>query len=128
MTEFESRRPKVTITTEKVIKKGNIDIEQFQLDEKDIPHMDEIQQIMGNGQARVTVSADFGIKEFGTGVSAMATVSLTCNQDTATIERAAKIAGDIARDIAQEQRQRAEREFQPVIEDHERRKHGGFGG
>lgn len=77
--------------------------------------MDEIQQIIGNGLARVTVSADFGIKDFGTGASAMCSVSLTCNQDTQTIERAAKIAGDLARDLAQEQRQNAENELQGII-------------
>lgn len=77
--------------------------------------MDEIQQIVGNGLARVTVSADFGIKDFGTGASAMCSVSLTCNQDNATIERAAKIAGDLARDLAQEQRQHAEEELQGII-------------
>ena len=73
------------------------------------------QQIIGNGLARVTVSADFGIKDFGTGASAMCSVSLTCNQDVTTIERAAKIAGDLARDLAQEQRQNAENELQGII-------------
>jgi hypothetical protein len=77
--------------------------------------MDEIQQVIGNGLARVTVSADFGIKDYGTGASAMCSVSLTCNQDIQTIERAARIAGDLARDLAQVQRQNAETELQGIL-------------
>lgn len=90
--------------------------QSFQLEDR-IPRniMDEIKQLIGDGQAKVTVGADFGISDYGTGAKASAFVTLTCNQDTATIERAATIAGDLARDIAQEQRQRAENELQGIL-------------
>lgn len=90
--------------------------QSFQLEDR-IPRniMDEIKQLLGDGNAKVTVGADFGISDYGTGAKASAFVSLTCNQDTQTIERAAQIAGDLARDIAQEQRQRAENELQALL-------------
>lgn len=120
-TEYEFRDPKVTVSVEKVVKNetgpDTIETAQYQLELRDIPrnYMDDIKALVGDGQARVTVSADFGIKDYGTGASAMASVSLTCNQDTASIERAARLAGDMARDIAQEQRQRAENELQALL-------------
>lgn len=110
--------PKIVVTTEATSKdKGQRILAQYQMDLKDIERnvMDQIQQLVGDGKARVTVSADFGVKEFGTGASAMCSVSLTCNQDLQTIEQAAKLAGDLARDIAQEQRARADMELQAVM-------------
>lgn len=108
--------PRVTVALEIVDKQsGTVVTEQSQMPLEDIPNMDEITKLVGDGLARVTVSADFGIKDFGTGASAMCSVSLTCNQDDKTIERAAQIAGSLARDIAQEQRQRAENELQAII-------------
>jgi predicted flap endonuclease-1-like 5' DNA nuclease len=120
-TEYVFRDPKITVSVEKTIKNetgpDTIETAQYQLELSDIPrnYMDEIKALIGDGQARVTVSADFGIKDYGTGASAMASVSLTCNQDTASVERAARLAGDMARDIAQEQRQRAENELQALL-------------
>jgi hypothetical protein len=110
--------PKVVISAEATDKEsGQTITAQYQIEPKDIEraYMDEIEKLVGNGQARVTVSADFGIKDFGTGASAMCSVSLTCNQDAKTIEKAAQIAGDMARDIAQEQRARAEQELLGVM-------------
>lgn len=43
------------------------------------------EQVMGNGQARVAVNADFCMKDFGNGTSASVTISLACNQDDETI-------------------------------------------
>jgi uncharacterized protein YggE len=118
VTTHFSHDPKVTASAEVTDKNtGQTVTTQFQIEPKDIErsYMDEIKQLIGDGQARVTVSADFGIKDFGTGASAMCSVSLTCGQDTQTIEKAAKLAGDMARDIAQEQRQRAEQELQAIL-------------
>lgn len=84
----------------------------------DIPKevMDAYEQVVGNGLARVSVSADMGIKDFGTGAGSMVTVTLTCNQDSKTIEKAAELAGELARGYAQENRQRAENELQTIIQ------------
>lgn len=78
--------------------------------------MDAYEQVVGNGLARVSVSADMGIKEFGTGASAMVSVSLTCNQDSKTIEQAVELASALARGYAMENRQRAENELAPILQ------------
>ena len=78
--------------------------------------MDAYEQVVGNGLARVSVSADMGIKDFGTGASAMVSISLTCNQDGATIEKAVGLASELARGFTMENRQRAENELAPIIE------------
>jgi len=78
--------------------------------------MDAYEQVVGNGLAKVSVSADMGIKEFGTGASAMVSISLTCNQDGKTIEQAVELASGLARGFAMENRQRAENELAPLIQ------------
>jgi hypothetical protein len=108
--------PKVTVSTEVTNKaSGTITTAQYQIPLEDIPYMDEIKKLIGDGLAKVTVSADFGIKDFGTGASAMCSVSLTCDQSAQVIEEAARIAGEMARDIAQEQRARAEQELEAIV-------------
>ena len=84
----------------------------------DVPKevMDAYEAVVGNGLARVSVSADMGIKDFGTGASAMVTISLTCNQDQATIDKAVELAAELARGYAMENRQRAENELAPILE------------
>lgn len=57
-------------------------------------------KIVGNGLAKVSVSADYSLKEFGSGTSSMASVSLSCNQDEASIREAAELAADLAREFA----------------------------
>lgn len=78
--------------------------------------MDAYEQVAGNGLARVTVSTDMGIKEFGTGAGSMVTVSLTCNQDQQTMQTALSLAGQMARWFAKENRQLAENELNVIIE------------
>lgn len=128
MTEVVIPSPRITVSTEIAVKETKqIITAQYQLDPKDIERsiMDDIEKLVGNAQARVTVSADFGIKDFGTGASAMCSVSLTCNQDVKTLEEAAKLAGDMARDFAQEQRQRAENELQAILQQRQNMQSGG---
>src|SRR4051812_29298488 len=57
--------------------------------------MDAYQQVAGDGRARVSVSTDMGVKNFGNGASAMVNVSLTCNQDTATLQQALELAAQM---------------------------------
>ena len=86
--------------------------------EDDVPKelMDEYQQIVGNGLAKVTVSADMSIKDFGTGAGSMCTVTLTCGQDGPTIAKALALAGQVARWYAKENRSVAEAELNGLIE------------
>jgi hypothetical protein len=46
---------------------------------------DYSQQVKGDGQARVAVSADMAFKDYGNGVSVSVTLSLSCNQDDQTV-------------------------------------------
>ena len=78
--------------------------------------MDAYEQVVGNGLAKVSVSADMGIKEFGTGASAMVSITLTCNQDEKTLDTAVLLASNLARGLAMENRQRAENELAPLIQ------------
>ena len=78
--------------------------------------MDVYESVVGNGLAKVTVSADMSIKDFGTGASAMVAITLTCNQDEETIDRAVVLAADLARNFAMVNRQRAENELAPLIQ------------
>jgi hypothetical protein len=87
--------------------------------------MDFYTEIVGNALARVSVSADMGIKEFGTGASALVTVSLSCNQDGPTIQRAIEGAGQMARTYAAQQRHQAEAELQRVLDEKKRLKDFG---
>jgi len=79
----------------------------------DLPeeYMDKYEKLLGNAQARVTVSADMSLKEFGKGTSAMVSVSLNCNQDEETIGQAIDFAGIIARTYCKEQQKLAEEEL-----------------
>lgn len=90
---------------------------RFSSEEVPMAVQDMYTEIVGDGKARVTVTVDVGIKDFGTGVSSSCTVSLTCNQDIKTVERAAALAGDFARDFAKENRERADIELQQLIQE-----------
>lgn len=73
--------------------------------------MDEIKDIVGDAQARVAVTTDVGTKHFGNGVSASFTVSFSCNQDGATVARAAEIASRWANQMARQHVLLAENEY-----------------
>lgn len=84
----------------------------------DLPeeYMDKYKELIGDAQAHISVSSDMGIKDFGTGAGAMVTVSLTCNQDAVSIEKAIDFAGVIARQFASEHQQLADIELKKIID------------
>lgn len=79
--------------------------------------MDAYQQIVGNGLAKVSVSADMGTKDFGKGVSASVFVSLTCDQNQATLQHAIELAGAMARWAARDQNLKGEAEYQKLVQE-----------
>ncbi len=85
-----------------------VDIGQTEIPEN---YMLDARKLVGDGLARITVSADMALKEFGSGAGAMVSVSLTCNQDQDTIEKTIDLAGTIARQYAVEQHKLAEEEL-----------------
>lgn len=69
--------------------------------------MSQMKAIIGDGKARVGVSIDIAVKDFGTGAGAMCTVSLTCDQDENAVSLAGQLAGHYALYIAGMERQKA---------------------
>lgn len=76
--------------------------------------MDQYKEIVGDSKARVGVSTDFSVKDFGNGFSTMVTISLTCNQDQATIQQALGLASSMGRYYVKEYTKLAEQEFQSL--------------
>lgn len=62
--------------------------------------MKEYQAVIGDGLAKVSIGIDFSIKDFGLGVSSMASVTLTCGQTEEHIRRASDLAAELAREFA----------------------------
>jgi hypothetical protein len=78
--------------------------------------MDEYQKIVGNAQAKVSVTVDMGIKDFGSGISSMASVTLTCDQSEDGIQRANELARELATDFSKQNALRANQEFHQLKE------------
>lgn len=116
--EYQIREPKFSAVME--LKIQNQETVRYSSDEVPMSIQDAYMQVVGDGKARVAVTVDVGIKDFGTGVSSSCTVSLTCGQDQATLQRAAELAGSFARDFAKENQARAEMELQQLIGERQR--------
>lgn len=66
--------------------------------EGDIPEsiMDAYKKVLGDGLAKVSVSMDISMKDYGSGGSAMAAVTLTCGQSEDEIREAQEMARALA--------------------------------
>lgn len=53
--------------------------------------MDILKGMVGDGNAKITLGSTQSDKDFGNGVETFISVTLTCNQDVATIEKALDI-------------------------------------
>ncbi len=76
---------------------------------------DEYSRLAGDGKARVSASTDMSIKDFGTGASAMCSVSITVNQDQGSIERGLQVCWWLAKKYATQFRQEAEQEMLNIL-------------
>ena len=65
--------------------------------------MAKIEELLGDGQARVTAGIDMGVKDFGNGYGVHVSVSFNCNQDEKSVQRAGALAKDIAQEMVTEQ-------------------------
>lgn len=70
--------------------------------EGDVPEsiMDAYRKIAGDGLAKVSVSMDISMKDYGSGGSAMAAVTLTCGQSEDEIREAQEMARSLASEFA----------------------------
>lgn len=57
---------------------------------------DEYRALIGDGQARVSVSRDLSEKDYGNGGGVQVTVSLTCDQSQAALNQAIVLAHQLA--------------------------------
>jgi len=69
---------------------------------------DDVTNMVGDGNARVSVSLGMAEKDFGNGYDAHVSVSLTCDQDSKIIEIAFEAASDMVSEMILEARGRAE--------------------
>jgi len=59
---------------------------------------DELEQLVGDGNARVTVSLGLKDSDYGNGFEAFCSVSLACNQDRESVVAAQALAQELAHD------------------------------
>ena len=82
---------------------------------------DEAEDLLGNGQARVTVSAERAAKYMGAGSSVFCSVSLACNQDLTSIRQARELAIALSQEYLPEMLEMAEEAWQEKDYDPEAR-------
>jgi hypothetical protein len=86
-------------------------------DQTEIPRdvMDAYELVAKDGKAKVQVGNEISMKDYGTGFSAYASVTLSCGQDDATIQQAASLASNLALHYAREHKVRIEKEFDAMF-------------
>lgn len=62
--------------------------------------MDEYKKVVGNGLAKVTIAVDVSNKDFGSGASSMASVTLSCGQTEEEIRNAQELAKSLVMEFA----------------------------
>lgn len=78
-------------------------------------YMQRVKSLVGDGKAKISISTEMSMKDFGTGASAMCTITLTCDQSESAIEEAAQLAGGMARHYATQMREMAERDLGEAV-------------
>lgn len=77
---------------------------------------DAIASLIGDGKARITVSIGLDDKNFGFGATGHVSVSLSCNQDEATIKDAAGVARALAEEFVSDTLDSANEALQTKID------------
>ena len=83
---------------------------------------DNVSELIGDGNARVTVSMDLKDSDFGSGFSGFVSVSLACNQDDETIEEAASIAQEMVTEYVPTVLEAAEEQYKEFKRSRKRKK------
>src|SRR5512140_1439035 len=110
--ELYNRLPRVLITRSYKLEKDTVTETSDEVPEEIMAFAD---QVMGNGQARVAVTADFGMKDFGNGPSGSVTISLSCNQDDATIGNVFQTLKGWTKAMARQHFEEMDKEFQQMF-------------
>lgn len=80
-------------------------------------------QVRGNAGARVSMTSDFSMKEYGNGASGSVTISLDCNQDDQTMTAVAQGLSTWTIDLAAAHYKACEQKFMQMVME----KQGGGG-
>jgi hypothetical protein len=85
--------------------------------EGDMPQeiQDQFQAIVGNGLAKISLGIPMDRKTFGNGAGAHVSISLTCNQDNATINAAYALAASAVMHYVKQNLGSALQEFNTII-------------
>lgn len=112
MTEKYIHMPKVVGGKELVID-GQVAHDVY---EGEVPEeiMAFAEQVIGNGAARVAVTNDVSMKDYGNGVSCSVTISLSCNQDDQTLDTVVGALGNWTKEYAKQQFNQAYEEFKTL--------------
>lgn len=79
------------------------EVDEEPLFEKDLNMpQDKLVELVGDGRARVTISIEQKDSNYGSGFGAFASVTLSCSQETGSIERAGQLATGLASQLAAE--------------------------
>ncbi len=73
------------------------------------------EQVRGNAGARIAVTTDFAMKDFGNGASGSVTVSMDCNEDDQTMQYVAKSLSAWTIQLAEEHYKAADAKFQQMF-------------
>lgn len=63
---------------------------------------DSLRGLLGDGNARVTVSMEMRDTDYGTGFGTHVSVALTCDQEESSVREAASIATGLAEEFVEE--------------------------
>jgi hypothetical protein len=74
------------------------------------------EQVLGNGQARISYGGDNGIKDYGNGPSVHINIAINCNQDDNTMATVVRQLGMWHRFFMAEQLPIAEEEYQKLFQ------------
>jgi len=72
------------------------------------------EQVRGNAGARVSVTTDFGMKDYGNGASGSVTISLDCNEDDNTVQAVARGLSSWTIGLAEEHFQKADEKYRQL--------------
>jgi hypothetical protein len=110
--DLHQRLPKITIATNIEFNKQHY----TSTSDGEVPKemADYSQQVMGNAQARVSITTDMAFKDFGNGAGVSTTITLSVNQDDATINNAVQTLGVWSREYCKQQLELARAEYEKL--------------
>ena len=87
-----------------------------EVENPDVPEalMAFAEEVRGNGGARIAVTTDFGMKDFGNGASGSVTISMDCNQDDKTMQGVAQALSQWSIGLTEQHWRAADQKFQQM--------------